>query len=76
MFSRKPSTTPNSSSAIINNKDKIINGARASIATSSGMPDKKELDRQYLALLEELAIPENKRMFLLQSDDETKWKLV
>lgn len=41
------------------------------------MPPKKELERLYLQLLEELAIPEAKRDVMVKTeDDERKWKLV
>lgn len=78
MFSRRPSEPPKVATGTGGGSlaPKTSISGRGSTAGLAGMPEKKELDRQYLALLEELAIPESKRMVLMQSDDETKWKLV
>ncbi len=82
MFSRRPSVPPKAAGAGATGAGggslapKASISGRGSTAGLAGMPEKKELDKQYLALLEELAIPESKRMVLMQSDDETKWKLV
>ena len=79
MFSRRTSDTPKTLAPTGTSSGGSVKGGlngKASTTNLLGMPEKKELDRQYLALLEELAIPESKRMVLMQSDDETKWKLV
>ena len=62
-------------------KGKPINAAAAAAAPVEQeqvpMPPKKELERMYLQLLEELAIPEAKRDIMMKTeDDERKWKLV
>lgn len=51
--------------------------AAAPVEPTNTMPPKKELEKLYLQLLEELAIPEAKREQMVKTeDDERKWKLV